>query len=90
MQSKTTVRQNMGRTLWWLATEMMEKILGDSRRRWCGLERINSDHLHGMMVWIQEDTERDYSQTEYGKNALVGDGGNRENPRAMLIQGDDA
>jgi hypothetical protein len=44
----------------------------------------------GKIAWIQEDTERDYSQTEYGKNALVGDGGNRENPRAMLIQGDDA
>jgi hypothetical protein len=26
-------------------------------------------------MWIQEDTERYYSQTEYGKNALVvGDG----------------
>jgi hypothetical protein len=24
-----------------------------------------------MMVWIQEDTERDYNQREYGKNALV-------------------
>ena len=30
---------------------------------------------------IQEDTERDYSQTIYGKNALVvGDGGDGENP----------
>jgi hypothetical protein len=28
-------------------------------------------------TWIQENTERDYSQTEYGKNVLVvGDGGN--------------
>jgi hypothetical protein len=28
------------------------------------------------MVWIWEDTKRDYSQTEYGKNALVvGNGG---------------
>ena len=25
-----------------------------------------------MMEWIRDDTERDYSQTEYGKNALVG------------------
>jgi hypothetical protein len=29
----TTVRQNMGRTLWWLAMEMMEKILGDADSR---------------------------------------------------------
>jgi hypothetical protein len=35
----------------------------------------------GKIMWIQEDTERDYSQIEYGKNALVvGDGGNGENP----------
>jgi hypothetical protein len=26
----TTVRQNMGRTLWWLATEVMVKILCNS------------------------------------------------------------
>jgi hypothetical protein len=34
------------------------------------------------MVWIQEDTERDYSRTEYGINSLVvGDiGGDGENP----------
>ena len=32
-------------------------------------------------IVIQEDTERDYSQTIYGKNALVvGDGGDGENP----------
>jgi hypothetical protein len=34
----TTVRQNMGRTLLWLATEVMMKILGDDnsrRRRGC-------------------------------------------------------
>jgi hypothetical protein len=40
--------------------------------RWCG-------------IWIQEDTERDYSQTEYGKNTLVvgngDDGDDGENPR---------
>jgi hypothetical protein len=42
------------------------------------------------MEWIQEDTERDYSQTEYGKNTLVvGDRGDAENPQATLIQGDD-
>jgi hypothetical protein len=38
------------------------------------------------MEWIQEDTERDYSQTEYGKNTLVvGDGGDVENPQATLF-----
>jgi hypothetical protein len=30
IQSKTKVRENMGRTFWWLATEMMEKLLGDT------------------------------------------------------------
>jgi hypothetical protein len=44
------------------------------------------DDSRRTMAWIWEDTERDYSQTEYGKNALVvGDGGDGENPRAMLI-----
>jgi hypothetical protein len=40
------------------------------------------------MAWVQEDTERDYSQREDGKNALVvGDGGDGENPsRATPIQ----
>jgi hypothetical protein len=34
------------------------------------------------LEWIQEDTERDYSQREYGMNALVvGDGGDGENPQ---------
>jgi hypothetical protein len=48
---------------------------------------VNGDHLQGMMVWIQEDTDRDYSQTEYGKNTLVvGDKGDRENSPAMLIE----
>jgi hypothetical protein len=42
------------------------------------------------MVWIQEDTERDYSQREDGKNTLVvSDGDDGENPRATPIQGDD-
>jgi hypothetical protein len=40
------------------------------------------------MVWVQENTERDYSQREDGKNALVvvGDGDDGENSPAMLIQ----
>jgi hypothetical protein len=33
IQENTTVRENMGRTLWWLAREMMEKILGDADSR---------------------------------------------------------
>jgi hypothetical protein len=70
----------MGRTLWWLATEVIVKIL--RRCRLYGFERINGDHLRGTMVWIQEDTERDYSQIEYGTNSLVvGNGGDGENPR---------
>jgi hypothetical protein len=55
-----TVRQNMGRTLWWLATEMMEKLLGDadSRRRCAGdgFERIESNDWGGKIMWIQENT----------------------------------
>jgi len=44
----------------------------------------------GTMAWAQEDTKRDYSQREDGKNALVfGDRGDGENPEATLIQGDD-
>jgi hypothetical protein len=40
------------------------------------------------MALIQEDTERDYSQTEYGTNALVfGDGGDAENRQATPIRG---
>jgi hypothetical protein len=32
----------------------------------------DGDHLQGMIELIQEpDTEQDYSQTEYEKNALV-------------------
>jgi hypothetical protein len=39
-------------------------------------------------AWIQDqDTEPDYSHTEYGKNILVfGGGGDVENSLAMLIQ----
>jgi hypothetical protein len=41
-------------------------------------------------VWIQDDTERYYSQTEYGKNILVaGNRGEGEYPWVMLIQGGD-
>jgi hypothetical protein len=44
-----------------------------------------------MMEWIQENTKRHYSQTEYGKNVLVvGDRADGENPGAiMLIQVED-
>ena len=31
--SETTVRENMGRTFWRLATEMIEKLLGDADSR---------------------------------------------------------
>jgi hypothetical protein len=55
-----TVRQNMGRMLWWLATEMMEKLLGDadSRRRYAGdgFERVQSNDWRGKIMWIQENT----------------------------------
>jgi hypothetical protein len=41
IQSETTVRENMGRTLWWLATETMEKLLGDTdSRRLCAGDRF--------------------------------------------------
>ena len=36
IQENTTFRENIGKTLWWLATEMMEmmeKILGDADSR---------------------------------------------------------
>jgi hypothetical protein len=47
---------------------------------------VNGDHLERMES-IQEDTERDYSQTEYGKNALVvGDGGDGEHSPARLFK----
>jgi hypothetical protein len=32
---------------------------------------VKGDHLQGAIPWIQGDTERHYSRTEYGKNALV-------------------
>jgi hypothetical protein len=60
IQSETTVRENMGRTFWWLATEMMEKLLGDadSRRPCAGdeFERVESNDWRGKIMWIQENT----------------------------------
>jgi hypothetical protein len=44
---------------------------------------VNGDHLQGTMAGIRNGTERDYSQTEYGKNALVvgeSEGGDHEHP----------
>ena len=50
----------MGRTFWWLATEMMEKLLGDadSRRPCVGdeFERVESNDWRGKIMWIQENT----------------------------------
>jgi hypothetical protein len=65
----------MGRTLLWLATEIMVKFSSDAEGvKWRGFGRE--------LEWIQEDTERDYSQREYGKNALVVcDGDDSETPR---------
>ena len=51
---------------------------------------VNGDHLQGTMAGIQNGTERDYSQTEYGKNALVvckSDRGDGEHPDSS---GDDS
>jgi hypothetical protein len=82
----------MGRPFWLLATEVMVmvKTLGDAnsqRRRAREDCNVNGDHLQRKMEWIQGDTERNYSQAEYGKNVLVvGDRGDDENPQ--LIQGD--
>jgi hypothetical protein len=62
----------------------MAKILRDTnsrRRRARDDHLVNGDHLQGMMEWIENDTERYYSQTEYGMNALVVvDRGDGENP----------
>ena len=45
---------------WWLATEMMEKLLGDAdSRRACagdGFERVESNDWRGKIMWIQENT----------------------------------
>jgi hypothetical protein len=72
------VRQHMGRTLWWFANH----DTGDGESLSLGMLNIQGDDVRGTMVWIQEDTGRDYSQKVYGKNALVvGDGDDGENPR---------
>jgi hypothetical protein len=82
----------MGRPFWLLATEVMVmvKTLGDAnsqRRRAREDCNVNGDHLQRKMEWIQGDTERNYSQAEYGKNVLVvGDRGDGENSPAKLIQ----
>jgi hypothetical protein len=64
----------MGRTLWWFVPEMMVKFYSDAEGvKWRGFGR--------QLEWIQEDTERDYSQREYGKTVVVvSDGGHGENP----------
>jgi hypothetical protein len=36
-----------------------------------GFERVEADNLRETMTWTQGDTERGYSQTEWGKNALA-------------------
>ena len=68
----------------------MAKILRDTNSRQEHARDdhlVNGDHLQGMMEWIENDTERDYSQREDGKTALVfGDRGDGENPEATLIQ----
>jgi hypothetical protein len=51
---------------------------------------VNGDHLQGTMAGIRNGTERDYSQTEYGKNTLVvgeSEGGDHEHPDSS---GDDS
>jgi hypothetical protein len=82
----------MGRPFWLLATEVMVmvKTLGDAnsqRRRAREDCNVNGDHLQRKMEWIQGDTERNYSQAEYGKNALATEV-MMKILRAMLIQGD--
>ena len=37
--------------------------------------KVKGDHLQETMAWIREDTERDYSQTEYVKTLVIGDVG---------------
>ena len=75
---------------------MMEKILSDadSRRRPYvrtsknGFERVECKDWRGKIVWIQENTERDYSQRKYVKNALVvGDRDDNSRERTTLGEG---
>jgi hypothetical protein len=78
IQSETTVRQKMGRTLLWLVNGDDGENSPDSS----DAEGVKRRGFRRELEWIQEDTERDYSQTEYGKNTLVvGDGDDRETPR---------
>jgi hypothetical protein len=45
---------------------------------------VEDNNWRGTVAWIWEDTRRDYSQTEYGKYALVvGDGDDGENSLVM-------
>jgi len=38
IQSETTVRKHMGRTLWYLATEVIVKILSDASSQRCATD----------------------------------------------------
>jgi hypothetical protein len=71
----TKVRNHMGRTLWWLAMEVMVKILGDANsRRRCtrdGFEKVESNDWRGKIAHGFRRIQSNYSQTEYGKNALA-------------------
>jgi hypothetical protein len=81
IQSETTVRQKMGRTLLWLVNGDDGEYSPDSS----DAEGVKRRGLLRELEGIQEDTERDYSQRKYGKNALVigngDDRDDRENPR---------
>jgi hypothetical protein len=90
----------MGRTFWSLATEVMVKILQAcfSRQRCAREDRVDlkegrkdsgtiGEGPWRSRIWIQENTELDYGQREYGKNVLVvDDGGNGDNSPAMLFK----
>jgi hypothetical protein len=75
MQSETKVRKYMGRMLWWLAMEVMVKILGDANsRRQCTrdrFEKIESNDWRGKIARGFRRIQSNYGQTEYGKNALA-------------------
>jgi hypothetical protein len=73
IQSETTVREKMGRTLRWLAKEVMVKIFdnADSWQR-CArdrFERVESNHWQGTIVPGFRRIQSNYGQTEHGKNA---------------------
>jgi hypothetical protein len=78
VEREPTVRQNMGRMFWCLATEVMVKILRrcfSTRRcarkiKWIE-ERVERNNWRGMMAWIQEDTERDYSQHQRNLKSIL-------------------